>query len=117
MTLPGKREILTNGEVLYTRRLFFFLQKRGFLIYGFFSLTMSPWAKKISTAYFLKILQVSTDEGIGKYSKLVEFSTPKLFQIRAFVISARKAKHFDVTTKFTYTPLGQSERATILVTL
>ena len=40
-------------------------------------------------------------------------STQKLFQIGACVISARKAKHFDVTTLFTYshanTPLGQSE--------
>ena len=37
------------------------------------------------------------------------------FQIRACMISARKAKHFDVTTAFTYShenaPLGQSERA------
>ena len=35
--------------------------------------------------------------------------------MRAYVISARKAKHLDVTTMFTYshanTPLGQSERA------
>ena len=39
----------------------------------------------------------------------------KLFQICACLISARKAKHFDTTTMFTYshanTPLGQSERA------
>ena len=36
-------------------------------------------------------------------------------RIRAYVISARKAKHLDVTTMFTYsqtnTPLGQSQRA------
>ena len=48
-------------------------------------------------------------------SKLVEFSTQKRFQIGACVVSARKAKHLDVTTTFTYslanTPLGQSERA------
>ena len=46
---------------------------------------------------------------------LLSFSTQNLFQIRAGVISMRKAKHFDVTTMFTYsnanTPLGQSERA------
>ena len=64
---------------------------------------------------FLKIFQVSTDEEMGKQSKLVEFSTQNLFQIRACVISARKAKHLEVTTLFTYplanTPLGQSERA------
>ena len=39
----------------------------------------------------------------------------KRFQICACLISARKAKHFDTTTMFTYshanTPLGQSERA------
>ena len=43
------------------------------------------------------------------------FSSQNLFQTRACVISARKAKHTDVTTMFTYshanTPLGQSERA------
>ena len=52
---------------------------------------------------------------MGKKSKLVEFWTRKLFQIRACVISARKAKHVDATTMFTYshanTPTGQSERA------
>ena len=46
---------------------------------------------------------------------LSRFSTQNLFQIRACVISARKAKHLDVTTMFAYshanTPLGQSERA------
>ena len=46
---------------------------------------------------------------------LSRFSTQNLFQIRACVISARKAKHLDVTTMFAYshanTSLGQSERA------
>ena len=50
-----------------------------------------------------------------KKSKLVEFSIQKRFQIRARVISARKAKYLDVTTIFTHshanTPLGQSERS------
>ena len=44
---------------------------------------------------------------------LSRFSTQNLFQIRACVISARKAKHLDVTTMFTYShanmPLSQSE--------
>ena len=43
---------------------------------------------------------------------LSRFSTQNLFQIRACVISARKAKHLDVTSMFTYShanrPLGQS---------
>ena len=51
---------------------------------------------------------------MGKYSKLVEFWTRKLFQICACMISAPKAKHLDATTMFTYShaniPLGQSER-------
>ena len=59
------------------------------------------------------IFQVSADEGMGKETKLVEFWTRKLFQIRACVISARKAKHLDSTTMFTYshanTPLSQWE--------
>ena len=63
---------------------------------------------------FVKIFQVSPDEGMGIYSKLIEFSIQKLFQIRAFVISAQKAKHLDVTTMFTCfhanTPLGELER-------
>ena len=46
---------------------------------------------------------------------LSRFSTRNLFQVRACVISARKAKHLDVTTMCTYshakTPLSQSERA------
>ena len=67
------------------------------------------------TACFRRFFQVSADEGMGKQSKCVEFSTQKLFQICACVISARKAEHFDATTVFTYshanTPLGQSERA------
>ena len=46
---------------------------------------------------------------------LSRFSTQNLFQIRACVISARKAKHLDVTTMFTYShanmPLSQSEHA------
>ena len=47
-------------------------------------------------------------------NKINLFRARKLFQIRAWVISARKAKHLDATTMFTYshanTPLGQSER-------
>ena len=36
---------------------------------------------------FVKIFQVSADEGMGKKSKHVEFSTQKRFQIRACLIS------------------------------
>ena len=83
--------------------------------YGFFSLKMSANAKKNWRTFFVTIFQVSADEGMGKWSKLVEFWTRKLFQIRACVISARKAKQLDATTMFTYshanTPLGQTERA------
>ena len=52
---------------------------------------------------------------MGKESKLVEFSTPKLFEIRACMITAQKAKPLDATTMFTYShaiiALAQSERA------
>ena len=49
---------------------------------------------------FVKIFQVSADKEKGKQSKLVQFSPQNLFQIHAFVISARKAKHLDITTVF-----------------
>ena len=39
---------------------------------------------------FPKIFQVTDDEGMGKLSKCVEFSTQKPFQICACVISVRK---------------------------
>ena len=44
-----------------------------------------------------KIFQVSSDEGMGKESKFVKFSTQKHFKIRACMISARRAKHLDST--------------------
>ena len=72
---------------------------------------------------FIQIFQVSADVGIGKESKLVEFSTQKLFQIRACVISERKAKHLDVTTMFTCTLMqthlsaNQSARAILVIFL
>ena len=66
----------------------------------------------------VKIFQVSSDEGMGKKSKFVEFSTQKHFKIRACVISARKAKHLDSTqlhtrmqTKREHLLANRSERA------
>ena len=35
--------------------------------------------KKIDTAYFVKVFQVSVDEGMGEQRKLVGFSTQKRF--------------------------------------
>ena len=52
---------------------------------------MSAWVKKIDTAC-LKIFQVSADKGMGKWRKLVEFSTKKLFQICACVDVHAKSK-------------------------
>jgi len=46
---------------------------------------------------FVKIFQVSSDEGMGKLGKVVEFSTQKHFKIGACVISARRAKHLAPT--------------------
>ena len=55
-----------------------------------------------------------TKEWVKKVN-LSSFELENFFQIRACVISARKAKQLDATTMFTYfhanTPLGQSERA------
>ena len=63
---------------------------------------------------FLKIFKIQpTRKWVNNVN--LSSSTQNLFQIRACVISARKAKHLNVTTMFTYshanTPLGQSERA------
>ena len=46
---------------------------------------------------FVKIFQVSSDEGIENKSKFVEFSNQKHFKIRVCVVSARRAKHLDST--------------------
>ena len=60
---------------------------------------------------FVKIFQVSVDEQMRKYlGNLDEFSTQKLFQIRACVISARKAKHLDVTAIFYILSCKQTSR-------
>ena len=77
-----KREILTSREVLYTklaRVIVLVLPKKSLPKYGFFSLKMSPQAKKNRHSMFLKIFQDSTDEEMGKKSKLVEFFNSKPF--------------------------------------
>ena len=55
-----------------------------------------------------------TKEWVNKVN-LSSFELENFFKSRGYVISARKAKHLDATTMFTYsyanTPLGQSERA------
>ena len=71
--------------------------------------------KKIDTASYVKIFQVSADEGMGinRVNFLRTFSTEKLFQIHACLIRVQIAKHCDITAMFTYshanTPLSQSE--------
>ena len=111
-----KRQILTSREVFKlheacTRNLSLFCRKRCFPKYGLFSLKMSAPAKK--NRHSISEFQ-PTRKWLNNVN-LSRFSTQLLFQIRACVISARKAKHLDVTTMFTYshgnTPLGQSERA------
>ena len=100
-----KREILTSLEVLCTklvRVISLCFAKRCFPKYGFFSLKMSAQTFQPTRNWVDQV-------------NLSSFSTQNLFQIHACVISARKAKHLNVTTMFTYshanTPLGQSERA------
>ena len=114
-----KRQILTSREVLNTKLCsdqYLFCKKDAFQNTVFLSLKMSAQAKKKLTQHVSKYFPSfkPTRKWVNKVN-LSSFSTQNLFQIRACVISARKAKHLDVTTMFTYshanTPLGQSERA------
>ena len=65
-----KREILTSREVVYTkscsRNQFLFCKKEAFQIKDFSRLKCRLKRKQIDKACFVKIFQVSTDEGIGK---------------------------------------------------
>ena len=73
--------------------------------YGFFSLKMSVQAKKKLTQHVSKDLSSFNRRGTRKWVNKVNlssFSTQNFIQIRACVISARKGKHLDVTTMFTY---------------
>jgi len=64
----------------------------------FSSQLMSAQVKKIDTACFLRFSKFQpTRKWVNKVN-LASFLTQNLSQIRAFVISARKAKHLDVTT-------------------
>ena len=117
-----KREILTSREGLYTKLVRVisscFAKKDAFQNKGFSSLKYQLKQKKNWHSLFLKSFQAfqPTRNWINNVI-LSGFSTQNLFQISACVITdyARKAKHLDVTTKFTYshanTPLSQSERA------
>ena len=71
--------------------------------------------KKIDTACFYRFSKFQPTRKWVNKVKLSRFSTQNLFQICACEISARKAKHLDVTTMFTFShankPLGQSEHA------
>ena len=92
-----------------------FCKKDAFQSTGFTRLKCQLKRKKIDTACFQRFFKFQpTRKWVNKVN-LLSFSTQNLFQIRACVISARKAKHLEVTTLFTYplanTPLGQSERA------
>ena len=117
-----KREIFTSREVLYAKlvcvlknQFLFNLQKRCFPKTEFFSLKMPAQAKRNWRSMFLKIFQVLADYEMVNKVNLSSFSTQNLSQFRTCVISARKAKHLDVTTLFTYSranmPLGQSDCA------
>ena len=66
-----KTQILTSREVLYTKLVRvispFLPKKKCFPKYGFFSLKMSVQVKKKNLqSMFLKIIQVSADEEMGK---------------------------------------------------
>ena len=103
--------------MLYTktcvRNQFLFCKKDAFQNKDFSRLNCLLKRKKL-TGQVGKDFPGFSRRGNG-LSKLVEFSAQNPFQIRACMISAQKARHFEVTTAFTYshanTPLGQSERA------
>ena len=90
------------------------VQKKSFPKYAFFTLKMSTQVKN-NTACFQRFYKIQpTRKWVNKVN-LSSFSTQNLSQFRTCVISARKAKHLDVTTLFTYSranmPLGQSDCA------
>ena len=74
-----KREIHTSREVLYTksctRNQFLFCKKDPFQNSDFSRLKCQLKRKKYWYSLFVKIFQVSADEGMGILSKLVEFWT------------------------------------------
>ena len=82
---------------------------------------MPAQVKKIDRACFLRFSKLQPTRKWVNEVNLSRFATQNLFQTRGCVISARKAKHLDVKTTFTYsranTTLGQSERAYLLVVL
>ena len=90
------------------RNQFLFCEKDAFQNKDFSRLNCQLKRKKL-TEQVGKDFPSFSRRGNG-LSKLVEFSTQNLFQIRACVISAQKARHFEVTNAFTYshanTPLG-----------
>ena len=81
----------------------------------FLAKKMPAHVKKIDRACFLRFSKLQPTRKWVNEVNLSRFSTQNLFQIRACVISARKAKDLDVKTTFTYThantTLGQSDRA------
>ena len=113
-----KREILTSRKILSTksctRNQFLFCKKMLCKIRIFLAKKASLSEEKL-THLLCNDFSCFSRRRMGKSSKLVVFWTRKLFQIRACLISARKAKQLEGTIMFTYshanTPLGQSERA------
>ena len=69
--------------------------------------------KKIDTPSLQQFATFQPMKGWVNKVNLSSFELEKFFQICTCLISARKAKHVDATTMFTYshenTPLGQSE--------
>ena len=88
-----------------TRNQSLFCKKDAFQITGFSRLKCHVKRKK-STQHARK-WAFSFPEPIVSSTN---FSTENLFQIRACVISARKAKHLDVTTMFTYLSCKHASR-------
>ena len=111
-----KREIFTSRKIVYTkactRNQFLFCRKMLSKI-RYFSRLKRQRKQKL-TQLACKDVPRPTKEWVNKVN-LSSFELQNFFKFVLSVISARKAKHLDVTTMFTYslanTPLGQSERA------
>ena len=100
---------------LGTRNQFLFCRKDAFQNTDFSRLKYQLNRKKNWHSKFVKSFQVSADEEMGNKVNLLSSQLKTFFKFRACAISARKAKHLDVTTMVTnsqaHTPLGQLERA------
>ena len=110
-----KEKFLPVAKFRWRNQFLSFCRKDAFQNTGFSRLKCQLKRNEIDTACFQRFSKFHpTRKWVNKVN-LKSFSTQNLFQILACVISARKARHLDIATMFTYShankPLGQSEGA------